>query len=113
MSGTPLTTWPHADVAEVAQTMLDHEVRSMPVVEDGEVVGMVSRRDILRTVIRTDDVIGQEVQHRLDEYAGEAHRWTAKVADGVVTIEGAFDDQTERAVITVIARTVPGVADVV
>src|SRR5689334_5627189 len=49
MSGAPLTTWPQADVAEVAQTMLDHEVRSMPVVEDGEVVGMVSRRDILRT----------------------------------------------------------------
>jgi osmotically-inducible protein OsmY len=34
------------------------------------------------------------------------------VTDGTATIEGGFDDETERAIVTVMARTVPGVAAV-
>ena len=50
MSGAPLTTWPDADIADVAQTMLERDVRSLPVLEDDVVVGIISRRDVLRTV---------------------------------------------------------------
>jgi CBS domain-containing protein len=112
MSGDPLTTWPDADVADVAETMLNREVRSLPVVEDDEVVGIVSRRDILRTVVRTDDMVQRDVQYRLDEYAGGVQRWPVTVEDGVVLIDGVLDDDAERTVVTVMARTVPGVADV-
>jgi CBS domain-containing protein len=110
MTGDPVTTWPEADVADVAEEMLGHDIRSVPVVDDGELVGIISRRDILRTVVRTDDVLCLEVQHRLDEYAGGLRRWTATVTDGVARIEGGFDDEVERIVIVVMARTVPGVA---
>ena len=112
MSGAPLTTWPDADIADVAQTMLDQEVRSLPVLEDDVVVGIVSRRDILRTVVRTDDVIQADVQLRLDEYAGGDRRWVATVQDGLVTVDGELDDDVERAVVRIMARTVPGAADV-
>ncbi|MEU4236773.1 CBS domain-containing protein [Actinoplanes sp. NPDC026619] len=40
MSPDPITTRPDADVAEVAETMLAHDVRSMPVLRDGRVVGI-------------------------------------------------------------------------
>src|SRR5690349_19489598 len=112
MSSAPLTTWPDADVADVAQTMLEREVRSLPVLDGDVVVGIVSRRDILRTMVRTDDVVQREVQHRLDEYAGGDRRWTAAVQDGVVTVDGVLNDDVERAVVQVMARTVAGVADV-
>jgi len=112
MSGAPLTTWPDADVADVAQAMLDSEVRSLPVLEDDVVVGIVSRRDILRTVVRTDDVVEREVQQRLDEYGGGPGRWVATVHDGLVSIEGELDDDVERTVVDIMARTVAGVADV-
>jgi CBS domain-containing protein len=112
MSGSPLTTWPEADVADVAQMMLEREVRSLPELEDDMVVGIVSRRDILRTVVRTDDVVRGDVQHRLDEYAGGDRRWTATVDDGVVTIGGDTDDEVEQTVVRIMARTIPGVADV-
>jgi CBS domain-containing protein len=111
MSPYPVTTRPDADVADVAETMLATDVRSMPVVEDGMVVGIVSRRDILRAMVRGDDVLTAEVQHRLDEYAG-GHRWTATVEGGIVHIAGAFDDDTEQGIVVVLARTVPGVAAV-
>jgi len=112
MSPFPLTTSPEADVAEVADMMLQNDVRSMPVIEGRELVGIISRRDILRAVVRGDDVLTQEVQHRLDEYADGQHRWTAVVDGGVATVVGGFGNDTERAVVEVLARTVPGVAGV-
>ncbi|MQA27009.1 MAG: CBS domain-containing protein [Micromonosporaceae bacterium] len=102
---------PDADVADIAEQMLDRNVRSIPIVDDGEVIGIVSRRDILRAVVRTDDVIGMEAQHRLDEYAAGQHRWTVTVAEGVVHVSGDFDDEVQRQIVTVLARTVPGVAE--
>ncbi|MEV6345190.1 CBS domain-containing protein [Actinoplanes sp. NPDC051851] len=112
MTGSPLTTWPGADVADVAEAMLRHDVRSLPVIEEGAVVGIVSRRDILRAVIRSDGALATEVQHRFDEYGDGEGRWNATVTDGVVTVHGAIGNDTERAVLTVLARTVPGVTAV-
>jgi len=107
-----VTAWPDEDVADVARAMLDCDVRSVPVLDDGDLVGIVSRRDILRTVVRTDDVTRHEVQHRLDEYAGHPGRWSAAVVDAKVTVTGDFDDDMERTVVGVMVRTVPGVAAV-
>ena len=110
MSPFPLTTTPDADVAEVAGTMLRHDVRSVPVLADRNVIGIVSRRDILRAVVRSDEVLTREVQHRLDEYADGERRWPVVVDGGVATVEGGFANDTERAVVEALARTVPGIA---
>jgi CBS domain-containing protein len=112
MSPYPVTTRPDTDVAEVAEAMLEYDVRSIPVLEDGDLVGIVSRRDILRAMVRGDDVLTAEVQHRLDEYGDGQRRWTATVEGGIARISGDFDDDTEQAVVAVLARTVPGVAGV-
>jgi CBS domain-containing protein len=112
MSAYPLVATPDTDVAEVAEAMLQNDVRSMPVVDDREVVGIISRRDILRAVVRGDDVLVSEVQHRLDEYGDGERRWTATVQGGVATVTGVYGNDTERAVVEVLARTVPGVAGV-
>jgi CBS domain-containing protein len=111
MSPYTVTTGPDADLAEVAEQMLEHDVRSMPVLDGDVVVGIISRRDILRAMVRGDDVLTAEVQHRLDEYAG-GRRWTATVEAGVAHVSGEFDDDTERGIVAVLARTVPGVAAV-
>ncbi|GAA0581922.1 CBS domain-containing protein [Paractinoplanes ferrugineus] len=111
MSPYPIVTRPDADVAEVAETMLAHDVRSMPVVQGGRVVGIVSRRDILRAMVRGDDMLAAEIQHRLDEYGGH-RRWTATVESGIAHVTGAFTDETEQGIVLVLARTVPGIAGV-
>ncbi|SNY59181.1 CBS domain-containing protein [Paractinoplanes atraurantiacus] len=110
MSPYPLTTRPDTDVADVAEAMLENDVRSLPVLDDTALVGIVSRRDILRAMVRSDEVLVREVQHRLDEYADGRQRWKATVQGGIARVHGSFDDETERSVVTVLARTVPGVA---
>jgi CBS domain-containing protein len=112
MARHPYTATPDADVADVADVMLRHDVRSLPVVEGPEVIGIISRRDILRTMVRNDDIVAQDVQHRLDEYADGAHLWAATVEDGTATVTGAFTNDIQRAVVTALARTVPGVRSV-
>lgn len=112
MSRHPVTATPDADVADIADMMLRHDIRSVPIVEERTVAGIVSRRDILRTAVRGDDVLVKEIQHRLDEYADGERRWTATVDGGVAVVSGDFMGDTDRTVVTVLARTVPGISAV-
>ena len=54
MTEAPAAVRLDADVHEVASTMFEYECRHMPVVSDrgGQVIGMVSIRDLLGTAIR-------------------------------------------------------------
>jgi len=112
MTRSVLTAWLDEDVSDAARTMLGNDVRSLPVLDGGRLVGIVSRRDLLRTVVRTDSVLRDEVQQRLDGYAGGTRRWTATVTDGTATIDGPFDDETEQHIVSVMVQTVPGIGDV-
>ena len=48
MSSNPVTVAPSAPLFEAALTMQQHHVRHLPVVQDGEIRGMVSERDLFR-----------------------------------------------------------------
>jgi CBS domain-containing protein len=110
MTTPVVTARPSDDVADIARTMLERDIRSVPIIDDGDLVGIISRRDIMRAMVRTDDTLRQEAQHRLDEYAGGVRRWSVTVTDGTAVIDGSFDDDVEREVVAVLVRTVPGVA---
>ena len=103
---------PDMDVSLVAKHMVASHLRCVPVVDKGILVGVVARRDLLRMLVRSDDVIDAQVRALLAGYSGNRPRWTAEVADGHVTITGSFDDEAERRVVAALARTVPGVRGV-
>lgn len=87
-------------------------VRSVPVVDDeNRVVGIVSRGDLLRLNVTSDDAIAVGVQKLLDDYTGK-RRWVAQVQQGTVTVAGRFDDESERRIAVALARMVPGARDV-
>ncbi len=54
MSVDPVTIGPDATVEDAATAMHDENVSRLPVVADGALVGIVSRTDILRAIIRDD-----------------------------------------------------------
>lgn len=106
---TPVTAMgPGTDIAVLGKALLESGFRSMPIVEGSVVVGIVTRRDIVRAIARDDDSIAADVRHRLEIYGGD-RRWHVEVHEGVVSIADEFDDETDRHVATVLAEAVPGV----
>lgn len=51
MTSTVVAMGQHADVADVANLMLDYDVRSVPIVDGSRVVGIISRRDLIRALL--------------------------------------------------------------
>lgn len=111
MTKPTVTVTPNTDLAEVADLMLAHGVRSVPVVYEGRLVGIVTRRDMLRSVSRADWIIEAEIRHRL-EVLGSIHRWQVQVSGGKVSIADEMNDPADRHVAEVLARAVAGVTDV-
>lgn len=104
---------PSADAADLAEAMLDSDIRSIPIVEGATVIGIVSRRDLLRTLVRDDDAIRAEVLYRIGDYRGPDGTWDVQVTDGAVLIVGELhDDLDDGRAAVALARTVPGVASV-
>jgi CBS domain-containing protein len=108
MSTCPLTVSPETDVAELAATMTDRGVRSVPVVEDDRLVGIITRRDLVRTIARDDALIAADVRKHLECY-GAPDRWTVHVKQGSVTITDQHPDPAQHHVALVLAQAVPGV----
>jgi CBS domain-containing protein len=48
MSEPPVTITPTATIEELAELMVDRRMNPIPVIEDGRLVGIVSRSDIIR-----------------------------------------------------------------
>jgi CBS domain-containing protein len=57
------TCSPHASVHELAQTMTDHRVRHVPVVDEGVLVGIVSIGDVVKARL---DELEDERRHMVD-----------------------------------------------
>jgi CBS domain-containing protein len=51
MTPNPVTVRSDTDIEEVAALMVDNNFHTIPVVDEGELVGIVGKEDILRTLI--------------------------------------------------------------
>src|SRR6266568_3737040 len=100
-----------ADVADLVAAMWDDRVRSMPIVDGSRVIGIVTRRDLVRILARDDKDIATDVRHRLANDSGP-DRWTVAVRDGVVELGAERPDSPDRHVAVVLAEAVPGVTRV-
>ncbi len=50
MSRQPETVGPQTDILEIAKVFLQNKFRRLPVLDDGRLVGQISRRDVLRAI---------------------------------------------------------------
>jgi CBS domain-containing protein len=105
------------DVADIARLFVDERIRSVPVLDRGRVVGIVSRRDLLRTLVRPDEQLRSDLLRLLEEYTGSTGEWEVAVADGLATVRrtgGSPDGSagTEEGAIRALSRTVSGIIGV-
>jgi len=100
-----------ADAAEAGRLMLERGIKSIPVVRERRVVGIVARRDLLKMLARGDEDIAVDLRALLEEELGPPSPYRVAVRDGVVELTGP-PDPTARRLATLLVRGVPGVIDV-
>lgn len=104
----------NTDVMELVELMVTMGVKSVPVVRNGDLVGIVSRRDLMGILAHGDDRIRDDVLAALQELSAETVDFEVTVRNGVVELHGGGDKGDSAARIAeLIARTVPGVTGVV
>ncbi|MFK4153709.1 CBS domain-containing protein [Streptomyces fungicidicus] len=115
MSSPAVTVHADATVAQAARVMAQLKLKRLPVVSDeGMLEGIVSRVDLLKVFLRTDEElaeeVGREVVARLFPDPPEPVR--VEVADGVVTVTGRIRNASLVPVAARAVRAVEGVVDV-
>ena len=91
MTKPAVTIGPDRPVTDAARLMFDRRVKRLPVVsDDGTLIGIVTRSDVLSVYSRPDTDIQRRVIQDLvlGTFIGTPDRFAVTVKDGIVTIEG-------------------------
>jgi CBS domain-containing protein len=114
MTSPVVTIGPEADHAEAARVMEKNQVKRLPVVENDEIVGLLSRSDALRAFIRSDKDIIDEIK----EYLMAKVLWIepGKIevgcTEGNVTLRGRLDTRSDANLLVELTSRLDGVASV-
>jgi CBS domain-containing protein len=116
MSAPPVCANPDWTVTEAARLMEAQGVKRLLVVDETDtLVGIVSRRDLLRIFLRDDDAIRHEIMGDILDRTlrqGPADTIAVDVADGRVELRGTVQFKSLIPVIERLCRTVDGVISV-
>jgi hypothetical protein len=122
-TGNVVWVTPDTPLADVAEAMEAHQVKRLPVMEDGRLIGIVSRADLLRALVQllgereVPTISDVEIRERVLAEI-EKQKWAPRttvdvtVRGGIVDLRGAVTDDRERARLRVIAENTPGVRSV-
>jgi len=124
MSSPLETTTDDTPLAQAAQRLFTHDIKALPVLDNGKVIGLLTRGDIVRTLGRvgteasvrqaSDDEIREELGDRISR-AG----WVSplqvnyRVSDGTVELDGTLTSQDQRAAMIALTEGVAGVRAVI
>ena len=112
MTSPAITIGPEASVREAADSMVRRRVNRLPVVDDGRLVGIVTRADLVRVFTRSDAelaaAVGEEIAARTS-VGPEPGVLEVDVRDGVVRLSGTVERRSLAETIAAVARDVGGV----
>jgi CBS-domain-containing membrane protein len=120
MSHQVFTATDEADAAEVIDIMEAHRIRSVPIMRDRKLAGIVGRSDLIRGLAQ---LLGSKQMIAMDDTSmrlhlqGELDRQNAAasslinivVLNGVIQLWGVITDEGHRKAIGIAARKTPGV----
>lgn len=113
MTTRVVTAGPDATVQELVHLMIAYDINRVPVVETGRLVGIVTRADILRTVVRPDAAIETDLRWRIaHELWIDPEALQISCRNGIVTLAGTVDTHADAELVRRWAAKTEGVVDV-
>ena len=120
MTERVFTVTPQTPLSDLVVLMETKHVKRLPVVDQGRLVGIVSRADVMAALVGllsekpagslTDAEIRDKIIAEIDRQPwGSCESVGVIVTNGVVILKGTIDDERERAALRVAAENVPGV----
>jgi CBS domain-containing protein len=122
MTPDPITIMEDTTLREIVRTIERHHVKRLPVMRRDQLVGMVTRADLLQAIADLapdvadptddDDHIRSGVRAAIEKSDWAPSRFDVTVRDGVVHLNGVVTDERCRQAAIVAAENVPGVRQV-
>lgn len=115
MTVRPTVIYPEASLTEAARVMVAQGVKRLPVVdEDGKLIGVISRADVVNAFTRPDDVIEEEIRQDVLKRVLFVDPDTVGVAvdDGIVTLTGTLPSRSDVRLFEELTRRLDGVVRV-
>jgi CBS domain-containing protein len=115
MTAPVITIGPNRPIAEAANTMIDQSVNRLPVVDAGDnLVGIVTRADLVRAFVRSDEEIAREIREDVMRRSLwiEPDLIEVRVERGDVRLAGRVETKAEAELIPEFVQRVPGVVSV-
>jgi CBS domain-containing protein len=114
MTAPAVTIEPGQRISEAAAIMTARGLNRLPVVEDGCLVGIVTRADLVRAYVRSDDELAQTIREDvlLRMLWLDPVLFDVKIEDGMVSISGRVERRSTAEMVEHAVRLVPGVVEV-
>lgn len=111
MTAPAITISPDASTHEAASMMIDRRVNRLPVVGEGELLGIVTRADLVRAYLRRDADAVRTIRHDVLRRALwlDPDAFRIEVHDGVATIAGRVDRRSTADILRRLVGLVEGV----
>ena len=114
MTAPAITIESFRPLHEAAAVMTARRVNRLPVVDDGRLVGIISRADLIRAYVRSDDELARTIRQDviLKILWLDPDLFEVEVKDGVASISGRVQRRSTAEMIERSLRMVPGIVDV-
>lgn len=114
MTADVVVIGPEADHADAARLMEKNKIKRVPVVENGRLVGLISRTDILRAYTRPDSEIIDELRdHLMREILWvDPRRVAIECVEGNVVLIGQMETKSDATLLIELTRNLDGVVSV-
>ncbi|HUK95359.1 MAG TPA: CBS domain-containing protein [Gaiellaceae bacterium] len=111
MTSPALTIEAEAPVSKAARLMSEKGINRLPVVDEGKLVGIVTRADLVRAFVRSDAEIAEEIREELvvGHFGLDRRSVAVEVEDGEVMLGGRLQSRAEAELLVALVGAVPGV----
>jgi len=111
MTAPAITVDPEASLPAAATLMVEHAINRLPVTRAGRLIGIVTRADLVRAFVRTDEQLEASIRHDilLRHLLVDPVTFDVTVRQGVVAIRGQAETRTIADMIERLVAALPGV----